>query len=73
MSDIQEAYTKGRMDGEKSVLRMIQMVLDNADQAGWGISAYYNSSLNLILELYDYGKEKKDTKQEKAASAASKS
>ena len=57
MSDIRDAYNKGRMDGEKSVLRMLQIVLDNADQSGWGLSAYYTSSLNLIMELYGYGKE----------------
>lgn len=60
MSDTRDAYNKGRMDGEKSVLRMLQIVLDGADQSGWGLSAYYTSSLNLVLELYGYGKEEKE-------------
>ena len=56
-------YDKGRQDGEQAVLRLIKIVLDNADQAGWGMTAYYISSLNLILELYGYGTEK-ETKEE---------
>ena len=58
-----DIYDKGRSDGEQAVLRLIQIVLDNADQAGWGLAAYYTSSLNLILELYGYGT-KKETKEE---------
>lgn len=61
MSD--NMYERGRSDGEQAVLRLIKIVLDNADQAGWGLSAYYTSSLNLILELYGYGTEK-ETKEE---------
>ena len=61
MSD--NMYERGRSEGEQEVLRLIKIVLDNVDQAGWGLSAYYTSSLNLILELYGYGTEK-ETKEE---------
>ena len=62
-NDLVKAYSKGRSEGEQAVLRLIKIVLDNADQAGWGLSAYYTSSLNLIMELYGYGTEK-ETKKE---------
>lgn len=72
MSDVQEAYSKGYEDGQKAVLRLVKHIVDDAPKSGYSTS-YYKISLKMLLEVYDYGKEKKDTKQEKAASAASKS
>lgn len=51
-------YTRGRKDGEKSVLRMIDMVL--AGCPSWDKEEYYRNSLELILEVYKYGEEKKN-------------
>lgn len=54
MTDLVQAYRKGRSDGEHSVLRMIADILDNHDE--WSdLTTYYKSSLEMILEVYEYG------------------
>lgn len=49
-------YSKGRKDGENSVLKMIDMIL--AGCPSWDKEKYYRTSLMLLLEVFDYGKEK---------------
>ena len=62
MSD--NMYERGRSEGEQAVLRMIKLVLDNANSSGYSHSpSYYRVSLKFILELYGYGTEK-ETKKE---------
>lgn len=74
MSDIQETYSKGYEDGQNAVLRLVKHILDDAPKSGYnGSVSYYKISIKMLLEVYEYGKEKKDTKQEKTTSAASKS
>lgn len=53
--DAVKAYSDGRRDGEKAVLRMLHMILVD-DQYNKSIT-YYKASIELILELYGYGKE----------------
>ena len=63
MSDA-NMYERGRKEGEQAVLRMIQLVLDNAGKSGYQHSpSYYRVSLEFIMELYGYGTEKKTKKE----------
>lgn len=61
MSDLQEAYGKGYYEGERSVLRMLKSVLDDAPKSGYtGSTKYYKHSIEIILEVFEYGKEEKE-------------
>lgn len=51
-------YTRGRKDGEKAVLRMVDMILKGCPT--WDKEEYYKCSLETLLEVFDYGKEKKN-------------
>ena len=49
-------YSKGRKDGERSVLRMIDMILKGCPS--WDKEEYFRCSLDVLLEVFNYGEEK---------------
>lgn len=51
-----KAYEKGRKDGEKAVLRMVEMIR-NSSAEYFDTASYYKGSLDLLLEVFNYGKE----------------
>lgn len=57
-NDSVKAYGEGRRDGEKAVLRMLQMILE--DGRTNKSPTYYKASIELVLEVYNYGKEEKE-------------
>lgn len=56
--DAVKAYSDGRRDGEKAVLRMLHMILVDG-QHNKSIT-YYKASIELVLEIFGYGKEEKE-------------
>ena len=57
--DYVRIYGQGRKDGEKAVLGMIEMVLNEGKAGKWAdLATYYKASLETLLEVYNYGKEK---------------
>lgn len=57
--DYVRAYGRGRKDGEKAVLGMISMILDESRSGKWlDMDKYFRCSLETVLEVYNYGKEK---------------
>ena len=61
MSDLQESYSKGYEDGQNAVLRLVKHIIDDAPKSGYnGSVSYYKISLNMLLGVYNYGKEKKE-------------
>lgn len=58
MIDAATAYDKGIKDGENALLKLLKMILDDAQFNH--SPTYYKASLELVLELYGYGKEKEE-------------
>ena len=50
-------YSKGRKDGERSVLRMIDMIRKGCPS--WDKEEYYRCSIETLFEVFNYGKEEK--------------
>lgn len=53
-----EIYQQGYEDGTKSVLRLVNMILKDASSAS--SPSYFRRSLETLLEVYNYGKEKEE-------------
>ena len=63
MRDLQEAFSKGYDAGQRNVLNMVNYILDDAPQSGYsGLSDYYKISMEILLEVFGYGKEEKEKK-----------
>lgn len=60
MCDAVKIYDDGHRDGEKAVLRLLQMILDEGNKSHNYTHMYYKASLELVLELFNYGKEEKE-------------
>lgn len=54
------AYSKGRKDGERSVLNLIDLVLKGGNDSWSDLTTYYKANLEQILEVFNYGKEEKE-------------
>lgn len=61
MPDVREIYSKGYDDGQRSVLRSLRDILEDAPQPEYsGLAKYYKHSIEILLEVYSYGKEKEN-------------
>ena len=49
-------YSKGRKEGERAVLRMVDMILKGCPS--WDKEEYFRCSLDTLLEVFNYGEEK---------------
>lgn len=59
--DFRMAFSKGYDEGQKTILRSLRYILDDAPTPGYSaLTNYYKHSIEIILEVYGYGKEKKE-------------